>query len=322
MTKRKKAKAAKPEPKWKLVQRVVALLEKTISPGDEVLHDEWLTDVTTGDKRQFDVVIKSGKPPRQTITVVEVQKRGSRVSIGTFEGWVKKRESVGAHCLMCVSALEYPQSVKNKVAKNLGPSVRLLTLKELEGEQWRGWEIAFRIPSTRFPVGKAMEISILDSNECAATSGITFYVEGRSEPVSIAELIVAHMDYAGPTDLPGGEYEARVLINIGKQLYAERNGVRQVVNKLIIPTIFVIDEVRLPVVLSAYSQIDMNGAIAWVASAEGELKGKTIGFRLTFVPDSDGKFRISAQVSGTERGGYLTNIPPFDSLVKAAQSTS
>jgi len=60
---------------WLTIEKLVQLIEKSISPESLVEHNIFLPDLTSRSnaKRQCDIVIKSGKPPRQTLTIVEVQ---------------------------------------------------------------------------------------------------------------------------------------------------------------------------------------------------------------------------------------------------------
>ena len=125
------------EPKWRIVERVVALLEQSLSPAARVKHDVYLPDRTLSNesRRQCDVVIWSGQPPRETITIVEVQDRNQRVDINTFDGWCRKMERVGAQHLICVSTTGFPRSVKEEALRR-GPTVRLVTLQDLEESDW------------------------------------------------------------------------------------------------------------------------------------------------------------------------------------------
>ncbi|HEV3192200.1 MAG TPA: hypothetical protein VGY54_16925, partial [Polyangiaceae bacterium] len=130
MTKKKK-KQPKPEPKWRMVERVAALIEKIIDPTATVEHDVRLPDLETpGHKRQCDVVVTTGPQHRRTRTIVEVQKRDHKVKVLDFDGWIAKMRAVGAQHLICVSAAGYPASVIARAAKH-GPTVRLATLREL-----------------------------------------------------------------------------------------------------------------------------------------------------------------------------------------------
>ncbi len=124
------------EPHWKTVEKVVALLEKSLAPESRVRHNVMLPCLITGHKVQCDVVIETGQEPRVTRTIVEVQKRNSRVKPNDFRGWCQKIRDVGAHRLICVSAKPFPQSVRDKVARELGPTVWLLRLEALRIEQW------------------------------------------------------------------------------------------------------------------------------------------------------------------------------------------
>src|SRR5256885_750560 len=85
------------EPKWKTVEKVVALLEKSLDPEARVLHNVKLPSLATGHEEQCDVVIETGQVPRVTRTIVEVQNRNEQVKPNDFRGWCKKREEVGAN---------------------------------------------------------------------------------------------------------------------------------------------------------------------------------------------------------------------------------
>jgi hypothetical protein len=118
---------------WKETEEVAAKLEQLLTPKAKVQHNVWLPVLKSrsGRKAQCDVVVTYGKPPRETITIVEVQDRNSKVKINTFRGWLGKKDEVGAQHLICVSRLPYPSSIIELAAEH-GPSVRLMLLEELQ----------------------------------------------------------------------------------------------------------------------------------------------------------------------------------------------
>lgn len=122
---------------WQLEEKVVALLEGHITSSASVKRNVDLPVLksTSGRTRQCDVVIVEGNDPRKTISIVEVQKRQSKPEINEFNGWVEKMREVGAQHLICVSSAGFPRSIEEK-ADEIGPSIRLLTLKELEQRKW------------------------------------------------------------------------------------------------------------------------------------------------------------------------------------------
>ncbi len=121
------------DPLWKIKEKIVTILERHLAHGAKIERDQNLKVITSksGRTRQCDVVITEGTKARPTISIVEVQQRGSKPSIGDFSNWLIKMEEVGAQHLICVSEKGFPASVIEK-AEERGPSVRLLTLKELE----------------------------------------------------------------------------------------------------------------------------------------------------------------------------------------------
>ncbi len=126
---------SKPDKPWRITERVVAALEQAIAPNARVAHDVKLLDYETNRQRQCDVVIFQGAHPRETITIVEVQRRNRKVGIEQFEAWCRKREKLRAQHLICVSKKGFTAGVVED-AKRLGNVVRLIELKDLEQGIW------------------------------------------------------------------------------------------------------------------------------------------------------------------------------------------
>ena len=118
------------------LEKLVEIIERSISPDAEIEQNVFLPNLTSpeGHTAQCDIVIRQGKPPRQTLTIVEVQDRTSKVDINTFRGWLGKLEDVGAQHLLCVSRQDFPSSIKEKVSQ-LGTKVLLVTIKEKSPEK-------------------------------------------------------------------------------------------------------------------------------------------------------------------------------------------
>ena len=122
--------------KWKDTEKIVAAFERRISDDSEIIHNVILPDLSgDSDGRQCDIIIKSGKHPRESLTIVEVQDRKSQLDITTFDGFVTKMRSVGAQHLIVVSKQEFPISVKKR-ALRLGPTVRLIKFSELMKDEF------------------------------------------------------------------------------------------------------------------------------------------------------------------------------------------
>ena len=117
------------------LEKIVEIIERSISPSSKIEQNVFLPVLTSqhGHTAQCDIVIRSGTPPRETLTIVEVQDRNSKVDINTFRGWLNKIDDVGAQHLICVSRKEFPESIKEKVNQS-GTKVFLVTLKDLSPE--------------------------------------------------------------------------------------------------------------------------------------------------------------------------------------------
>jgi hypothetical protein len=114
---------------WLVHERLVAFLEQSIAPGSIVRHNVKMPVLGSKSRRrrQCDVVVLAGKPPRQTTTIVEVQKRGRKVGISDFHGWLAKMNEIGANQLICVSERGFSQDVVEAAAQH-GSQVKLQTL--------------------------------------------------------------------------------------------------------------------------------------------------------------------------------------------------
>lgn len=114
---------------------LVQMIERSISPDSIVEHDVQMPILNSreGHTTQCDIVIRTGKKPRETITIVEVQDRNKQVMLNDFRGWKQKLEDVGAQHLICVSRKEFSANIKEQAIMS-GGSIRLVTLKELNTE--------------------------------------------------------------------------------------------------------------------------------------------------------------------------------------------
>lgn len=128
--------------------KVVAILERHLNQDARVFQNEFLEVIPKfqGRKkrrrpRQINVLIDETTPGGTVRTIIEVQKRDTPVGIDQFNAWHVKMQEVGAQNLLCVSERGFRSSVLDR-ADNIGPSVRLYTLKQLEG--------ADTIPGTTF----------------------------------------------------------------------------------------------------------------------------------------------------------------------------
>lgn len=122
---------------WKTREKVVTIIERHLAPSAKIRRDVHLPVLSSksGRTRQCDIVIEEGTEPRQTISIVEIQNRVSKPEINEFNGWIEKMREVGAQHLICVSDLGFPTSIEEK-ADLIGPTIRLLTLKQIEEGNW------------------------------------------------------------------------------------------------------------------------------------------------------------------------------------------
>ena len=118
------------------MEKLVQLIEQSISPDSIVERNVRLPILTspTAGTAQCDIVICTGRPPRQTITIVEVQDRQKPVDMNEFRGWLLKLKDVGAQHLYCVSRKSFSKGIKEQATLH-GNTVKLITLKQMDINQ-------------------------------------------------------------------------------------------------------------------------------------------------------------------------------------------
>lgn len=312
------------------MEKTVALLEKALTPGSEVRHNELLP--VLGDPkstRQCDVTIRTGQPPRQTLTIVEVQKRDAKPELVMFHGWYAKMREVGAQHLICVSEAGFPHSIIQRVFREFGPTVRLMTLADLENPEIPGLHSLssdiFR-HRPQFSV-ELFESTVIGSGQVPieanfdATSRFLDRGNGR-EALSLNEalppiLLRRERALAIPSHLlPNPEVvELDLLAELGPDLWVN---VPQGRFKLKASSVRVkIDHQweRIPLRFSEYRQVETGGVVAWLESATGECADGTFSYEMVFTLNATNSLQMMFR--STDPGLCLTVSPDKDLLAKA-----
>lgn len=312
------------EPQWKTVERVVALLEKSLAPGARVRHNVKLPCLTTGHEEQCDVVIEMGQEPRITRTIVEVQKRNERVKPNDFRGWCQKLRDVGAHRLICVSAKPFPRSIKDKVAKELGPTVLLVRLEALEAKQWPFQIVnnAMKVYKPNVEVVKTIKPNPLlmfhpDQNPFQEYTGELFDAaslpnvirrQGHTELLPLKDLIdegVRMMnEHPKFVRLPEGVHQVPVRWN-PKGVSFCFNGKTAPIQEVRIVYTVEVRSILFPFEILSYTQ-EGHDTLAWVVRATGKLDGEDAEIRFTCVPTAEGGFSMTCpQLFGIKEGVFF-----------------
>lgn len=298
-------------PVWKSSEEIAGMLEKILTPTAFVKHNVMLPVIGQPNRkpRQCDVVITYGDNPRQIIAIVEVQKRKKRPDINTFQGWLAKMREVGAQQLICVSALGYPQSIIDLVATQIGPTVKLMTLHDLELS--RKPDDIFMIADfvTRNPKFEVLKVDIMKLK--GEPSKYTLNLSSEDKVFSIAEdanLINLHelISNALNNTLPPmfGEKGIDEPLSYPLELVFDSNNIdvwfhhdserNKVKEWHVYLKITVNQEVqRIPFTQFAYRQENIEGTLAWIATANFPFQGKDLLFQIVLKPDKDGYLRVA-----------------------------
>jgi hypothetical protein len=309
---KRERKSEAPTKEWEFQERVVELLERSLTPDARVRTDKNLPSLKTGHIERFDVVIERGTPPRETLTVVEVQKRGRKVEIGDFRNWLLKRDEVGAQHLICVSEAGFPDSVVD-LAKMEGQSVRLLTLSELKGETWPvrlvGKEL--RVVEVRYELLelKPFRPGVIQFPETyeIGKQEATFAMTGKHGLLSGMDLAKLAVDsQPGFQFKPPGSYDVgmRYIPPPGVEISLVRDGRPRTLSALDFTLKVHVERFRLPLTCSGYEQVNFKGALAYAITGSGDVGGKVVRASLIFLPEKSGLLRFADFV--------FDGIPPDD----------
>ena len=290
------------EPKWRLTERVISILEKSISPDSVVEHDVDLPDLTKSSKtRQCDIVIRTGTPPRETITIVEVQDRNSKFDINTFDGICVKMQKVGAQHLICVSRQGFPLSIRKEALKK-GPTVRLVTLGELETDEWPvgivGNCVFFTLRTlvavSSVRIGAKKGHMPRDPKSSHIGEDKVFRVEGFHERLGFAKLIdiyINHYQRQNKLLLGEGTHSLSVHFPIKDEEIWYVHGDESVpLAALDLDVELEIKSEAVPIRALSYRQIDHPNPLAWLMEAKGCYRNREFELSLTLTPRNDGNY--------------------------------
>ena len=294
---------------------LIQLIEKTITPRAIVEHDVDMPVLSSriGATTQCDIVIRSGIKPRQTITIVEVQDRSSRVKPNDFRGWKQKLEDVGAQHLLCISRQEFPASIKEQAALS-GGSIMLVTLKDSNPEsipldfvslqyQYDYFDLTL-VNKVKVTLPDGDEISLEVKNAIASASGNAndfCWSEDGLHPVSLYGLCRKY--HVCPDGFSTGTGEMSFSLNDGSPLYFLVAGIFQRIG-LDCEFECVHESVKMPISVLTYEQ-DQFGAMAWVAEVvHDSLKGKIV-LRMPIV-EREGRYLVRTIYAELPGGAEVT----------------
>jgi len=281
---------------WRKMEELVGWIEQHISPNSIVELDQHLPDLnsTSGSKRQCDIVIRQGPNHRQTITIVEVQKRKKPVDINTFDGWCQKMRDVGAQHLICVSENPFPKSIVDK-ALRIGPTIRLIHFncqnKSIWPEEFSNLSLNSNLrllKITGFHANIKNNSSIRDGSKIELSGQTSVVYNGKE--TTLSEIVYRYIDSRGITS----DACSIQLPEKNKTMIWDVDGVQFEVISCELNILVQRIREKLDYVCSGYYQIDYKNSIAWVMKAE--TLPNDIGKQyceILLIPDEEGNYYIA-----------------------------
>ncbi|MCA8937466.1 MAG: restriction endonuclease [Planctomycetes bacterium] len=306
---------------WKTVEKVVRLLESVLDPQATVTHDVKLTDHRTGGHRQCDTVIVSGIEARRTTTIVEVQDRNDPMGISDLEGFYQKMQNVRAQQLLCVTRTGFTDQAK-AFARSTGPTIRLLTLSELEQGEWpinfafgRFMLIENESRAVHMQLqGSPRDDYALDKVRGRDTADVQARIlelreQGRpSRVISVSDLFEAeraNLPFCYHREAPyryrfdrkfGGS--KRLRVKLGRRKYD--------VGRAEVHVEITTRRHFIPIRMMSYEQEEFDGTLGWSALAVGDIEGKPVQIRIAYLPDTDGRLAVAGyEIEGVWRAGPM-----------------
>lgn len=286
------------------LEKIVEIIERSISPTAKIEQNVFLPILTSVEGRtaQCDIVIRNGNPPRETLTLVEVQDRSSSIDINSFRGWLGKMEDVGAQHLICVSRKEFPSSIKEK-ASQFGSKIFLITLKELSPEriplefirfifQYRHLDIKtirnfhpFVAPGEIKKYGlRPMDYNLDDKS---------WSLDGKNM-ISLLDVCKAKINPKITTSNTSGYIEGSDSLSFNlidsEQLFYDHNG-ELIRIGLECEFEWGFEYTEIPMSVASYEQ-DKHGALAWLFEITHHSKSGLISVKLPVVKLLNGNYKL------------------------------
>jgi hypothetical protein len=250
-----------------------------------------------GATTQCDVVITTGSPPRETITIVEVQDRDSKPAANDFRGWQQKLNDVGAQHLICVSREGFTDSEIERASQS-GSRIRLVTLRELDSENIPLDFFKMYFDFENFDIKPIDDASMTFSGTDQKKFGIEKEALNGKKDVTLnekkfsedKETLVSLYDLCKKYVTPQEE------IDSGKnrlEFLQDQNHIFYLIDghfircELKFEYEWIYEHVHIPASVLAYEQ-DEFGILVWILKAGYESKNGYVGFRIPVTKVEDG----------------------------------
>lgn len=292
---------------WEKKEELVKLIEKVISPSSHIERDVKLPNLKSkiGAKRQCDVVIRTGKPPRETISIVEVQKRGIKVDINTFGGWCVKMRDVGAQHLICVSEKGFPKSIIEE-AQLMGPTIRLLTLAQLESIE--GSPLNFISNTVKNPRRELTKITgaVLNYKNDVDTGLQDLDIKLTSRDfryngfwMTAKDLFFAHLDYleGQGNNYVDGKHKIKIKLPLpNDEFYFRKDGdLKEIIEFSASYEVDIINR-EMELTSSEYKQVEYGTSVAWVMETSIYQDDKEKEMKIVLIPEEDATYRLQMKI--------------------------
>lgn len=298
-----------PQLHWKEAEKVAAIFEKALTPEADIQVNQRLPDRVTGDLRQCDVVIRYGSPPRQMTAIVEVQHRSRRPPISDYEGWVAKKDALGANLLICVSQHGFPESVIRAARTRHANAVRLVTMAELESSRWPEF-LAFRSIPVRHTAYTVISANpVLSPNHrpsklhaAFALTDRVWFVSGADGTLTVNDVVNMTRDLdTAAAQLADGEHEVSFTLTLPRLglLLGDRVPVEEARIKALLS---ITTQVFLPTAIE-YREPDAGGDSPVMICLQAQINGEPFDVRQTIVFDNATReFRIHTETLRSPAG--------------------
>ena len=303
------------------LEKIVEIIERSISPTARIEQNVFLPILssTEGHTAQCDIVIRSGNPLRETLTLVEVQDRRSKVDINTFRGWLGKIEDVGAQHLICVSRKEFASSIKEKASQS-GSKIFLVTLKDLSPERiplefikfiFQYHHIEIKIVKNIRPYVAPGQIEKLGLKPLAHNLDDEIWSLDGKNMISLLEICKGEVKTDETTSSAAGyiEGEGNLSFNLtdNEQLYYHNNG-KPIRVGLDCGFEWAYEHTETPMSVASYEQ-DKHGALAWLFEVTHNSRSGIISVKLPVVKLDNGNYEVLDSIVKSQFD-YIAEIIP------------
>ncbi|MGY5353579.1 hypothetical protein [Wenyingzhuangia sp. IMCC45467] len=281
----------------KYFEQLVAIIEKSLDKDATIETDVQMPILNSikGFTTQCDIVIKKGKKPRITTTIIEVQDRKTKVKPNDLRGWEQKLDDIGAQHLICVSRQKFPESTKEKALLS-GNKISLINLSDTDVEKIPLNFFKYSFTSRDFKIIKSSFIKLYTPDNSSIQKELNDFVTNQKFKINDKIFYCKTSGNISYYDIAYEAVKENINIQNKKKTLIKKyieDGLKIYLNGKFIPiglnTEFTYSNITksTPAYLMSYEENEF-GVLAWLLKSKYKIGNDFVDISIPVIPSGNG----------------------------------